>query len=318
MPTAQPTHPRTTSPFGPLTVIVDATVAGRLPAQVSEVALALSSTGLDHELQVADGPGDVERIAGATFARGGRFVAVAGDDGSLQDVVEAAFRDGRTVVDDPVIGVLPIGAGSELARSFGLPTDVRGAASHLRGSSTYALDVLKVTATDGDGRTVTRYGHNIAEVGFRAAVAGATDGSTRTGGRVRRFAAFWGTYLRWRPRDVTVHVDARTHQLRAWDVVIANGQFVDGGQRLSPRSYPGDGILDALVFVGPKADAYRMLPRIFMNGGHLPDPGVKELRSKIRVAVEPTRRWPVVLDGRTVGSTPVTVQIVPQQVLLKL
>jgi diacylglycerol kinase family enzyme len=117
---------------------------------------------------------------------------------------------------------------------------------------------------------------------------------------------------------VRLSVDTRAHDLRAWDVVVANGQFVDGGQRLSPRSYPGDGVLDALAFVGPKADAYRMLPRIFMNGGHLPDPGVKELRAKIRVAVEPDRPWPVVLDGRHLGTTPATVQIVPQQLLLKL
>ncbi len=77
-------------------------------------------------------------------------------------------------------------------------------------------------------------------------------------------------------------------------------------------------MLDALVFVGPRADAYRMLPRILMNGGHLPDPGVKELRARIRVTVEAPRPLPVVVDGRPFGRTPVTVQIVPQQVLLKL
>jgi diacylglycerol kinase family enzyme len=55
-----------------------------------------------------------------------------------------------------------------------------------------------------------------------------------------------------------------------------------------------------------------------MNGGHLPDPGVKELRSKIRVAIEPDRPWAVVLDGRRLGTTPATIQIVPQQLLLKL
>ncbi len=97
-----------------------------------------------------------------------------------------------------------------------------------------------------------------------------------------------------------------------------NGQFADAGMRLSPRSYPGDGILDALVFVGPKADAYRMLPKIFMNGGHVPDPGIKELRAKVRVTVEADRAMPVVLDGRDVGSTPATFQVVPQQVLLKI
>ena len=318
VPTAQPTTPPTTSPFGPLTVIVDAAVAEAAGVALDDIVGAVRSTGLEHRLDVARSPHDVERIARDAFGGGVRFVAVAGDDGSVQDVIQAAFRDGRTVVEQPVIGVFPTGAGSELVRSFGLPDDVGRAASHLRGGSTYPLDVMKVSATAGDGTIVTRYGHNMAQIGFRATVAGATGHVASRGGRARRFAAFWSTYARWSSREVTVRIDARTHELRAWDLVVANGQFTDGGQRLSPRSYPGDGVLDALVFVGPKADAYRMLPRIFMNGGHVPDPGVKELRSKIRVAVELARPWPVVLDGRAIGSTPATVQIVPQQVLLKL
>ena len=314
VPTAQPTRPPVTSPFGALTVIVDATT-GAEPQRITE---AVRATGLEHRVEVAWSPGDVERIAREAFDAGVRFLAVAGDDGSVQDAVHAAFRDGRTIVGEPVIGVVPTGPGSELIRSFGLPDDVDRAASHLQGGSTYALDVMKVAVRAEDGSTVTRYGHNVAQIGFRAAVAGPSTGRATGRGSARRFLAFWGTYARWRSRDVTVHVDARTHELRAWDVVVANGQFADGGQRVSPRSYPGDGILDALAFVGPKADAYRMLPRIFMNGGHLPDPGVKELRAKIRVAVEPARPWPVALDGRRIGWTPATVQIVPQQVLLKL
>ena len=44
---------------------------------------------------------------------------------------------------------------------------------------------------------------------------------------------------------------ARTWEGEAWNVVVANAQFTDGGLRLSPRSFPGDGVLDALVFTGP-------------------------------------------------------------------
>ena len=78
--------------------------------------------------------------------------------------------------------------------------------------------------------------------------------------------------------------------------MIGNGQFADGGIRLSPRSFPGDGVLDALVFTGPKSDAYRMLPRIFRHGDHLPDPNIKELRAKLKIDVASPRRrcrwWP--------------------------
>ena len=314
----EPTRSGTAGPFGPLTVIVDGAAAGgSVGRQLGDIGAALAATTPSHVVEVADGPGDVGRLAREAFERGTRYVAVAGDDGSVADVVNAAFRNGATVVEEPVIGVIPAGTGCELVRSFGLPDDVAGAVSHLRGDGTYPLDVMKVTVAGDDGAPRLLYGHNMAQVGFRAAVTRRA-GSSAPAGRARSFVAFWRTYLTWRRRDVTVQVDARTHELRAWDVIVANGQFADGGQRVSPRSYPGDGVLDALAFVGPTSDAYRMLPRIFMNGGHLPDPGVKELRSKIRVAVSCERPLPVVLDGRPVGTTPVTVQIVPQQLLLKL
>jgi diacylglycerol kinase family enzyme len=314
--TTKPIASTTTSPFGPVAVIVDGvTHGGAVKVELDDIRAALEATGLDHTIEVADGPDDVRNLARSAFDRGVRFVAVAGDDGSVQDVVNAAFRGGRTVVEQPVIGVIPAGTGCELVRSFGLPDDVVGAVSHLRGDGSYALDVMKLTVTDVGGERRTVYGHNMAQIGFRAAVASRSSAPRR---RIGSFAAFWGTYVSWRRRDVTLQVDTRTHELRAWDVIVANGQFADGAQRISPRSYPGDGVLDALAFVGPRSDAYRMLPRIFMNGGHLPDAGVKELRAKIRVAVSCDRPLPIVLDGRPVGTTPATVQIVPQQVLLKL
>ncbi|HEX6130455.1 MAG TPA: diacylglycerol kinase family protein, partial [Actinomycetota bacterium] len=245
-------------------------------------------------------------------------VVAVGDDGTVADAVGGMFREGRTIVERPVLGVVPAGAGSELTRSFGLPADVHGAVTHLAGDATYALDVMRVRATGPDGAETTRYGCNVTQVGLRAAATARAASLPAWAGRARRFLGFWSAYLATRRRPLTVHVDARTHELEGWDVAVANGQFVDGGMRLSPRSYPGDGVLDTLVFVGPMADAYRMLPRILMNGGHLPDPGVKELRARIRVTVEAPRPLPVVLDGRPLGRTPVTVQIVPQRVLLKL
>ena len=78
-------------------------------------------------------------------------------------------------------------------------------------------------------------------------------------------------------------------------------------------SFPGDGVLDALVFTGPKSDAYRLLPRIFRHGDHLPDPNIKELRAKLKIDVASPRALPVVADGQPLGTTPVTFQVVPSR-----
>ena len=299
-------------PFGPLTVIADpAAGEGSVYAHLPALQRALGHR--PYTLHLATSSAHTSEIAREALEGGRRFVVAVGDDGTVHDVLNGMFRDGATIVDRPVLGVVSAGSGCELIRSFGLPDDdIVRSVRHLDGDTTYALDVMKVTTTDRDGALRTEYAHNVALIGLRAGVA-----NRRRGGNLGRFVGFWTAYARHGRRHLTVRVDTKTHELDGWDVIIGNGQF-GGGMRLSPRSYPGDGVLDALVSTGPKADAYRLLPKIFMNGSHLPDPGVKELRAKIRVAIDADRPMPVVVDGRAFGSTPATFQILASQLLLKL
>ncbi len=314
-----PTMSTVTSPFGALAVIVDPTAGeGRVAAEVGAVERALAHRGLEHRIQVAEAPGDVSRLATAALDEGYRYLAAVGDDGTVQDVVNGMFRDGRTIVDSPVLAVMAAGSGCDLVRSFGLPGDVDGASSHLMGENTYELDVMKITARGRNGASEVRYAHNVAEVGLHASATAKAAGFPRWMGNGRRFVGFWAAYAGTRRAVLDVVVDGRPQQHRAWSVIVGNGQFADGGLRLSPRSFPGDGVLDALLFTGPKSDAYRLLPRIFRHGDHVPDPGIKELRARVALRIDGPRPLPVVADGSVLGTTPVTFQVVPRQILLKL
>jgi diacylglycerol kinase family enzyme len=217
-----------------------------------------------------------------------------------------------------VLAVMAAGSGCDLVRSFGLPGDVDGASSHLMGENTYELDVMKIRARGRNGASEVRYAHNVAEVGLHASATAKAAGFPRWMGNGRRFVGFWAAYAGTRRAVLDVVVDGRPQQHRAWSVIVGNGQFADGGLRLSPRSFPGDGVLDALLFTGPKSDAYRLLPRIFRHGDHVPDPGIKELRARVALRIDGPRPLPVVADGSVLGTTPVTFQMVPRQILLKL
>jgi diacylglycerol kinase family enzyme len=314
-----PTMSTVTSPFGALAVIVDPTAGeGRVAAEVGAVERALAHRGLEYRIQVAEAPGDVSRLATAALDEGYRYLAAVGDDGTVQDVVNGMFRDGRTIVDSPVLAVMAAGSGCDLVRSFGLPGDVDGASSHLMGENTYELDVMKIRVRGRNGATEVRYAHNVAEVGLHASATAKAAGFPRWMGNGRRFVGFWAAYAGTRRAVLDVVVDGRPQQHRAWSVIVGNGQFADGGLRLSPRSFPGDGVLDALLFTGPKSDAYRLLPRIFRHGDHVPDPGIKELRARVALRIDGPRPLPVVADGSVLGTTPVTFQVVPRQILLKL
>jgi diacylglycerol kinase (ATP) len=307
-----------TSAFGELTVIANPSAGGGgVRTQLPHLERELKERELAYTLHVAEARGDATKLAAGALHDGARFLVAVGGDGTVQQVVNGMFdAEGRPLVTDAVLGVVAAGSGCDLVRSFGLPGDTRGAVGHLVGTNTYELDVVKITCTDR-GERVTRYSHNLAEAGFGAAVLRRRAALPMWTGRARGLLAFWLTFARTRLAQVKVEADTKVYEGPAHNVIVANAQF-SGGLRLSPRSFPGDGILDALVFRGPRSDALTMLPRIYRHGDHVPDPHIHEMRAKIRVAVDADRPLPVEADGEVLGTTPATFQILPRALLLKL
>jgi diacylglycerol kinase (ATP) len=115
---------------------------------------------------------------------------------------------------------------------------------------------------------------------------------------------------------VEVLADRKEFAGRANNVVVANGQFYGGGMKISPRSYPGDGLLDVQISTGPKSDAFTLIPKIY-RGEHLPHPHIKELRGRV-IKVDAERPLPVEGDGEVLGTTPVTFTVLPEVLTLKI
>ena len=308
-----------TSPFGVLAVIADPSAGdGGVGERLPELRGALASNDLEYNLSVAEHRGDGARLATAALDSGCRYVVAVGGDAIVQDVVNGMFRDGAPIVEDSVLGVVAAHAENDLLRSFGLPDDIDGGVRHLVGENTYPFDLMRITCTGPDGELATRYAHNLAQIGIGAnAELARRRLPAWLGDRRRRFLGFWRGYIGTRRRVVRIGYDMKYWEGESFHVVIGNGQFASG-IRLSPRSFPGDGVLDALVFTGQKSDAYTMIPRIMRHGGHVPDDAIKELRAKVRFSVESEQSLAVVADGEPLGTTPATFQVVAQQILLKL
>ncbi len=87
--------------------------------------------------------------------------------------------------------------------------------------------------------------------------------------------------------------------------------------KVSPRSYPGDAVLDVLVFKGPKSDAFTLIPKIY-RGDHVPNDHIEEFRVKSRLVVEADRPLPIEADGEVLGSTPATFEVLAEAIRMKL
>jgi diacylglycerol kinase (ATP) len=306
-----------TSPFGELLAIVNPRAGrGRVGEGLPDLERSLLARGLRYRIVETAGPGDAVRLAREAIESGTRFLVAVGGDGTVHEVVNGMFAAGRERAEGAVLGVVAAGSGCDLVRTFGLPGDATRAGSHLAGENAYPLDIgrIRFATPDGDHE---RYFVNVAEAGLGGAVALRAERLPRSLGQSRYFLGFWLTLPRYPLAQVRVSAGRQVYEGPAYAIIVGNAQFYGGGMRISPRSYPGDGVLDVLVFKGPKSDAFTLLPQIY-RGGHLPHDHIEEFRVRDEVTIEADRPLPIEADGEFLGTTPATVSVLAHPILMKL
>jgi diacylglycerol kinase (ATP) len=304
------------SPFGRVVLIANTRSGrGRVGDELPEVERQLNAHRLTYRIVETEGPGHATLAAREALEAGDRFIVAAGGDGTVQEVVNGMLRDDRPMADEAVLGVIAAGSGCDFVRTFGLPGDSSRSVRHLTGDLLYPIDVIRIDHQGADGRAV-RYCPNIAEAGLGGAVVARAARLPRRIGRSRYFLGFWLSLGAFRPAEVDVRVDRMRFSGRANNVVVANCQFYGGGMKISPRSYPGDGLLDVQISTGPKSEAFTLIPKIY-RGEHVPHPHIKEMRGRV-ITVDAERPLPVEADGEVLGTTPATFTVLPQAVRLKI
>jgi diacylglycerol kinase (ATP) len=288
---------------------------GRVGEEIPEIERQLQARKLAYRIVELQSPGQATETARAALESGERYLVAVGGDETVHAVVNGMITDDAPVADDAVLGVIPAGSGCDFVRTFGLPGDVIKAVRHLSDDQTYRIDVGKVSYLDGEVKSA-RYFANIAEAGLGGSVARRASRLSRRWNRSGYFLGFWLSLLRQRPFEVQVRADRKSFTARATNVLIANGQFDRGGMKVSPRSYPGDGLFDVQISTGPKSEAFTTIPKMY-RGEHVPNPHVKELRGR-EITVEADRPLAVQADGEFLGTTPATFAVIPQALTLKI
>jgi diacylglycerol kinase (ATP) len=283
--------------------------AGRLTTDPSLIAQIVGAVGLDAEIIA---PQSVEEMASALVAGAGRgfeHFAVAGGDGTVNLAVNALLP--LDLGFSPVIGVLPVGTGCDLLRTFGLPQDLAGAAQHLATDTVYPIDV---GALEGDWGL--RYFTNVAQAGVGAAAAQSAVRIARWLGPVRYPMAFGGRLPRFPRAWITLTTEKKVVESEALAVIFANAQFFAGGWNVAPKATLVDGVLDIQIFDVKKRQAAALVPKV-VKGTHLREPGVRRLSvSEFTLVTEPF--WPVEADGDLIGNTTVRGRVIPAAVRLKI
>jgi diacylglycerol kinase (ATP) len=211
-----------------------------------------------------------------------------------------------------VLGVIPAGTGSDLARTLRLPRSPRAALARALDATPRHMDALLVEADDGRRRFVL----NVASVGISGLVDQAVNALSRRG-TLAYLGATLGAVRRYRNVPCRVTVDGAVwHEGEILVVAIANGPTFGNGMRVAPSARPDDGAAD-VVLVGPipRWQLPLRLPQIYL-GTHVHSRYVRTARAQ-QVRLEPLGLFPPFdVDGETFAAGAATVTVVPGALLI--
>ena len=302
--------------YGPIVLICNVRSGkGGVLEVLPDIVTALEERGLEHEVRLTERPGHAIEIARDASHEGKRFLVAVGGDGTIHEVVNGMIENDVPIVDEPVLGVVSAGTGSDFIKTFGLPSAPSVAVSHLDGDDSFPIDIGKIVYQE-NGAEVTRYFPNIAEVGIGADVVARAQRLPRWLGPTVYLAAFWLVMRKHKLAQVKVDLVDRTYEGPANNIVVANCQFFGGGMKIAPKAAPTDGLLDIQVEHARKREAISIMPKIF-KGEHLPHPDIEEYK-RVRCSVESDRPLLIEADGEVLGHTPARFEVLRDLIRLKV
>lgn len=290
-------------------VVILNPAAGTRPTAVDRVAAALEAVSVKGDIHVPSSPEEAAEIIADSARTGRDRFALAGGDGTANLAANVLMNLGLD--SPPTLGILPVGTGCDLIKTFGLPMDLRRAAAHLATDETYLIDVATLEGTWG-----LRYFLNVAQIGAGAAAAETAPKLTRRLGSIRYPLAFGIRLPRFPKAHVRIETERRIYESEALAVIMANAQFFAGGWNVAPKATLVDGVLDIQVINARKTRAPAIVPKV-IRGTHLTDPSVRRF-SAAEFIIETEPVWPLEADGDLIGNTSVRGRVVPAAIRLKI
>ncbi len=280
---------------------------------------------LDHELGsfehvLTEGPRDATRLARAALDGGADTVVAIGGDGTIHEVANGFFVDGRPVRPDAALAILPFGTGGDFRKTALIPEDLGAAAALIRARHVKKIDVglLEYRKGGAGGDKASCVFVNIASFGIGGLVDQIVNTSSkRLGGRASFFLATVRAAVRYKNQRVRLVLDNKADEpldLTINNVAVANGRYFGGGMQVAPQAELDDGVFD-VVAIGDFSFFEMMTSgaRIY-KGTHLELPKVTARRAK-RVEAAPVDAGTDVLldvDGEAPGALPAVFSVMPR------
>jgi diacylglycerol kinase (ATP) len=251
-------------------------------------------------LYLDDANGPKELLSNAVAMNATHIVA-AGGDGTINAVAAEMIRRKSKLP----LGIIPLGSGNDFARSVNMPTDALEAFKAIEEGTPISIDAVQVQSEHE-----TDYFVNVATGGLSTRISKENKGWFKKILGVFSYLVKAISVMFGRDRfKLHLKIDGKELNLKAANVVVANGRYCGGGAEVAPLACLHSGMMDLIVVKDYSPLDLIRLSAKFASGDHIDDQQVFYCRAKeIQVYSKPNFKFST--DGEVKHRTPLRFQVI--------
>ncbi|KAK8504140.1 hypothetical protein V6N13_132033 [Hibiscus sabdariffa] len=222
---------------------------------------------------LTSGPSHAIDITREAIKEGADAVIAVGGDGTLHEVVNGFFWDGKPVanqkteaVHSTALGLIPLGTGSDFARTLGWKNDPCEAIERIAKGVRSRIDV-GVISREGEG---SHYFINVADIHL-SAKAGYYASRYKKFGNLCYVIGALQAFMGHRNQDLRIKVNEGEWKTcsQVTALCVGNAKYFGGGMKITPNADPCSGSFEVVILQDFKWYDFLLKLHKLYNGTHL-------------------------------------------------
>jgi diacylglycerol kinase (ATP) len=261
---------------------------------------------------------DATIITRRAILEGASMIIALGGDGTVNEVVNGFFSEGKPLNPLCELGIINCGTGGGFVRTLNFPLRAEQQIEQLLNPGNRVLDLGQISYLESTGMLQKRLFINECQVGIGCKVASAVGKKLKFfGGRIGFGFSAALLALSMKPLTLSVKFDNDpVQELALIGLVIGNGTECAGGMKLTPDAKLNDGFFDVLSMNDMKVtDRMLNLSKVY-SGKHILSPYFSIKRCK-KLQIRSDKKILMEGDGEILGNAPFEVEILPLAIKVK-
>ncbi len=182
-------------------------------------------------------------IARNKIKEGYSRIIVVGGDGTMNEVINGLFSQGRIQTTEVMLGMISVGTGNDWAKMFNIPLGYEEAVLTIKKQRTFIQDAGLVQYTK-NGKEWKRYFINIASFGFGARVVERSNRMKEKGksSSLLYFYNIFASLMGYKSQKADIEIDGKVFKRNVFAFIVGICKYNGGGMIPVPHAIADDGL----------------------------------------------------------------------------